>query len=91
MKKRIDSLSARARKEGRPGVTAIAGMGSFFLFGGDSKATELINYEASLAPKTQDGNVKGFSCYRWGNFVTLTDVDKNQITQGHRNKQTARS
>ena len=61
MKKLVASLSDRARKESRAGVTAIVDMGFFFLFGGDGKATELINYEASLAPKTEGGNVKGFS------------------------------
>jgi hypothetical protein len=86
MKKLIDSLSERARKEGRAGVTAIVDTGSFFLFGGDSKAADLISYEASLAPKTQDGNVKGISCYHWGNYGTLTDADKEQITQGQKKK-----
>ena len=61
MKKLVASLSDRARKEGRIGVTAIVDMGSFFLFGGDGKATELINYEASLAPRTEGGKVRGFS------------------------------
>lgn len=82
MKKLIDSLSERARKEGRPGVTAIVDVGFFFLFGGDSKAADLISYEASLAPKTQDGNVKGVSCYHWGNYETLTERDKELLTQG---------
>jgi hypothetical protein len=86
MKKLIDSLSVRARKEGRAGVTAIVDMGLFFLFGGDSKATDLISYEKSLAPKTQDGNVRGFSCYHAGNYNTLTDSDKEAITQGHKKK-----
>jgi hypothetical protein len=86
MKKLIDSLSERARKEGRAGVTAIVDVGFFFLFGGDSKAADLINYEASLAPKTQDGNVKGISCYHWGNYGTLTDEDKEQITLGQKKK-----
>jgi hypothetical protein len=86
MKKLIDSLSLRARKEGRAGVTAIVDMGFFFLFGGDSKATDLISYETSLAPKTQDGNVRGFSCYHWGNYGTLTDADKQEITQGYKKK-----
>jgi hypothetical protein len=86
MKKLIASLSDRAKREGRVGVAAIIDMGFFFLFGGDSKATELISYEASLAPKTQDGNVKGFSCYHWRNYETLTDMDKNQLTQGQRKK-----
>ena len=61
MKKLVASLSDRARKEGRVGVTAMVDMGFFFLFGGDGRATELINYEASLAPKTEGGNVIGFS------------------------------
>ena len=62
MKKLVASLSQRARKEGRVGVSAIVNMGYFFLYGGDGKATELINYEASLPLKTDDGNVRGFSC-----------------------------
>jgi hypothetical protein len=86
MKKLIDSLSERARKEGRPGVTAIVDVGFFFLFGGDSKAANLISYEASLAPKTQDGNVKGIGCYHWGNYETLTERDKELITQGQKKK-----
>jgi hypothetical protein len=86
MKKLIDSLSERARKEGRLGVTAIVDMGFFFLFGGDSKAADLISYEASLAPKTQDGNVKGVSCYHWGNYETLTERDKELLTQGRKKK-----
>jgi hypothetical protein len=86
MKKLIDSLSQRARKEGRAGVTAIVDMGFFFLFGGDSKAADLISYEASLAPKTQDGNVKGVSCYHWGNYETLRERDKELLTQGQKKK-----
>ena len=86
MKKLIDSLSERARKEGRPGVTAIVDVGFFFLFGGDSKAADLISYEASLAPKTQDSNVKGISCYHWGNYETLTERDKELLTQGQKKK-----
>lgn len=86
MKKLIDSLSERARKEERPGVTAIVDVGFFFLFGGDSKAVNLISYEASLAPKTQDGNVKGISCCHWGNYETLTERDKELLTQGQKKK-----
>ena len=86
MKKLIDSLSEHARKEGRPGVTAIVDVGFFFLFGGDSKASNLISYEASLAPKTQDGNVKGISCCHWGNYETLTERDKELLTQGQKKK-----
>ncbi len=87
MKKLIDTLSERARKEeDRKGVTAIVDMGFFFLFGGDRKAADLISYEASLAPKTQDSNVKGISCYHWGNYETLTKRDKELLTQGQKKK-----
>jgi hypothetical protein len=81
MKKLVASLSERAKKEGRAGVTAIVDMGFFFLFGGDGRATELINYEASLAPKTEGGNVKGFSCYHGGNYNTLKDNQKKELAQ----------
>ena len=81
MKKLVASLSDRARKEGRDGVTAMVDMGFFFLFGGDGRATELINYEASLAPTTEGGNVKGFSCYHGGNYDTLKDDQKKELAQ----------
>ena len=81
MKKLVATLSERARKEGRDGVTAIVHMGFFFMFGGDGRATELINYEASLAPKTEGYNVKGFSCYHGGNFSTLKDNQKKELVQ----------
>jgi hypothetical protein len=81
MKKLVASLSQRARKEGRIGVSTIIDMGFFFLFGGDGKATELINYEASLEPKTEGGNVRGFSCYHVGNYNTLKDNQKKELAQ----------
>jgi hypothetical protein len=81
MKKLVASLSQRAREEGRIGVTAIVDMGFFFLFGGDGRATELINYEASLSPKTEGGNVRGFSCYHGGNYDTLKDNQKKELAQ----------
>jgi hypothetical protein len=81
MKKLVASLSDRAKKEGRVGVTAIVDMGFFFLFGGDGRATELINYEASLAPRTEGGNVKGFSCYHGGNYNTLKDSQRKELAQ----------
>jgi hypothetical protein len=81
MKKLVASLSDRAKKEDRVGVTAIVDMGFFFLFGGDGRATELINYEASLPPKTEGGNVKGFSCYHGGNYNTLKDSQKKELAQ----------
>jgi hypothetical protein len=84
MKKLVASLSRRARKEGRVGVSAIVDMGFFFLFGGDSAATQLIKYEASLPPKTEGGNVRGFSCYHAGNYNTLKDSQKKELVQGEK-------
>ena len=84
MKKLVASLSNRAAREGRVGVSAIVNMGYFFLFGGDGRATELINYETSLPPKTEDGNVRGFSCYHIGNYNTLKDSQKEELTQGQK-------
>ena len=81
MKKLVASLSQRARKESRAGVSTIIDMGFFFLFGGDGKATELINYEASLAPKTEGGNVRGFSCYHVTNYDTLKDNQKKELAK----------
>ncbi len=85
VKKLVASLSKRAAREGRIGVCVIVNMGYFFLYGGDGKATELINYEASLAPKTDGGNVRGFSCYHLGDYNTLNDSQKMQL-QGHGQK-----
>ncbi|MDP8886192.1 MAG: hypothetical protein M3M91_00210 [Thermoproteota archaeon] len=54
------------KQEGRAGITTIVNMGSLFLFDGDIKAADLISYEAFSTQKTQDDDVKGFSCYHWG-------------------------
>ncbi len=85
VKKLVASLSERAAREGRIGVCVIVNMGYFFLYGGDGKATELINYEASLAPKTDSGNVRGFSCYHLGDYNNLNDSQKEDL-QGHAQK-----
>jgi hypothetical protein len=87
MKKLVASLSMRATKEGRAGVTVIVNMGFFFLFGGDGETTRLISYEASLPVKVlgseeEEGcNVRGFSCYNIGDYNTLTDDQKMQLAQ----------
>jgi hypothetical protein len=86
MKKLVASLSRRARKEGRVGVSAIVDMGYFFLYGGESKATELINHETSLPPKTEGGNIISFSCYDVGNYNTLKDSQKKELAQGRKKK-----
>ena len=39
----------------------------------------MINYEASLAPKIEGGNVKGFNYYHGGNYDTLKDSQKREL------------
>ena len=85
VKKLVASLSERAAREGRIGVSVIVRMGFFFLYGGDGRATELIKYETSLAPKTDGGNVRGFSCYHLGDYKNLNDSQKKEL-QGHGQK-----
>ena len=79
MKKLVASLSERARKEGRVGVTAIINTGFFFLYGRDVDGSNLISYEASLAPKTDGGNVRGFSCYHVKNYRKFNDGQKGEL------------
>lgn len=55
-------------------------MGFFFLYGsGKGEASELINYEASLLPKIDGGNVRGFSCYHVRNYNHLNDNQKKEL------------
>ena len=85
MKKLVVSLSERARKEGRIGVSVISNMGSFFLFDGDGTASELISYEASLPSKIDGGNIRGFSCYHARDYDNLVDSQKKELlTQGQK-------
>ena len=85
MKKLVASLSKRARKEGRIGVSAIVNMGFFFLYDGDKAASELISYETSLPSKTDGGNVRGFSCYHARDYKNLDDSQKKKLlTQGQK-------
>ena len=85
VKKLVASLSERAAREGRIGVSVIVNMGFFFLYGGDGRATELIKYETSLAPKTDGGNVRGFSCYHLGDYENLNEGQKKEL-RGHGQK-----
>ncbi len=85
MKKLVVSLSERARKEGRIGVSVISNMGFFFLYDGDGTASELISYEASLPSKTDGGNVRGFNCYHARDYENLFDSQKKELlTQGQK-------
>jgi hypothetical protein len=85
MEKLVISLSERAAREGRIGVSAIVNMGFFFLYGGDGEASNLINYETALDPKTDGGNVRGFSCYHLGDYNTLNDSQKMELlSQGQK-------
>jgi hypothetical protein len=85
MEKLVISLSERAAREGRIGVSAIVNMGFFFLYGGDGEASNLINYETALDPKTDGGNVRGFSCYHLGDYNTLNNSQKMELlSQGQK-------
>ena len=79
MKKLVASLSERAAREGRIGVSAIVNMGFFFLYDGHSEASELISYETSLPSKTDGGNVRGFSCYHARDYRNLDDNQKKEL------------
>jgi hypothetical protein len=85
VKKLVVTLSERAVREGRIGVSVIVNMGFFFRYGGDGRATDLINYEASLAPKTDGGNVRGFSCYHLRDYDNLKGSQKKELrSHGHK-------
>ncbi len=79
LKKLIVSLSERARKEGRIGVSVISNVGFFFLYEGNDAASELISYETSLVPKTDGGNVRGFNCYHVRDYENLVDSQKKEL------------
>jgi hypothetical protein len=79
MKKLVMSLSDRAKRESRIGVSVISNMGFFFLYDGDGAASELISYETSLPSKTDGGNVRGFSCYHARDYKTLDDSQKREL------------
>ena len=79
MKKLVATLSERARREGRIGVSVISNMGFFFLYDGDGTASELISYETSLPSKIDGGNVRGFSCYHTRDYENLFDSQKREI------------
>ena len=86
MKKLVASLSERAAREGRIGVSVISNMGFFFLYDGDDgDASELISYETSLPSRTDGGNVRGFSCYHARDYKNLDDSQKKELlTQGQK-------
>jgi len=85
MKKLVMTLSERARKEGRIGVSVISNMGFFFLYDGDGTISGLISYETSLLPKTDGGNVRGFNCYHARDYGNLVDSQKKELlTQGQK-------
>jgi hypothetical protein len=79
MNKLVVSLSERARKEGRIGVSVISNMGFFFLYDVERAASELISYEASLVPKTNGGNVRGFNCYHTRDYENLDNSQKKEL------------
>ena len=74
------SLVARAKKEGKNGVTVLADMGTFF---DNSKIEELVKYESSL-PIWYDGNLRGYCFYIKRDFDRLTSDQKNALMASHK-------
>jgi hypothetical protein len=60
-KEMVALLSHLAIKEGRAGITAIIDIGFFFVFGGENTATQLTNYDTSLAPKGEGSIIKSLA------------------------------
>ena len=79
MKNLVASLLERAKKEGRVGVTAIVDMGYFFLYGGDGKATELINYEASLRQRQKVAMSKALADIMEKTMILLKRARENTL------------
>ena len=86
IKKLVVTLSERARKEGRIGVSVISNMGFFFLYDVDGTASELISYETSLPSKIEGGNVRGFNCYHARDYDNLVDSQKKELLTGGQKK-----
>ena len=86
MDKLVTTLSERARKEGRIGVSVISNMGFFFLYDVDGTASELISYETSLPSKIEGGNVRGFNCYHARDYDNLVDSQKKELLTGGQKK-----
>jgi hypothetical protein len=82
----VTTLSERARKERRIGVSVISNMGFFFLYDGDGTASELISYETSLPSKIEGGNVRGFNCYHARDYDNLVDSQKKELLTGGQKK-----
>ena len=86
MKKLVMSLSKRAKREGRIGVSFISNMGFFFLYDRNGPASELISYEASLPSRADGGNVRGFSCYHARDYDNLDDSQKKELLNNGQKK-----
>ena len=86
MQKLVMSLSKRAKREGRIGVSFISNMGFFFLYDRNGGASELISYEASLPSRVDGGNVRGFSCYHARDYDNLDDSQKKELLNNGQKK-----
>jgi hypothetical protein len=73
------SLTSRAKKEDRRGVTVIGDLDSFFSF---EKIEELIQYELSLPQKYED-TMKGICCYHLKDFEKLAETQQQTLFDHH--------
>jgi len=77
--KLLESLQARADKEGKSGLLCFGDVGTFFLL---NKARELTDYESTI-PKKVQLKTKGFCCYHKKNFDALTKEQKQNLYECH--------
>ena len=73
------TLSSRAKKEGRRGITWLGDMGSFFAF---DRTHDLVDYELSCPTKYED-ILKTVCCYHEVDFNLLNKKNKDRLIQHH--------
>ena len=78
--KLVVTLSSRAKKEGRRGITWLGDMGSFFAF---DRIHDLVDYELSCPTKYED-TLKTVCCYHKVDFNSLDRGNKGRLIQHHR-------
>jgi hypothetical protein len=77
--KLVQTLIARATKEGKSGVVNMSDLGSFFLY---DKIEELLQYEQGITKKPKI-NFIGTCSYHAGDYANLTEQQKNILAKSH--------
>ncbi len=74
-----ESLTSRAKKEDRRGLSLLGDLGSFFNL---EKIEELMQYELSLPQKYQD-TLRGICCYHSKDFEKLSETQQQALFDHH--------